>query len=382
MLTRAIRTVLAVPRAPDPPVRVWRDWVLVAGFAVAAVLEGIFRTDLAWRPVVVLVALAIVPTLLWRRTHPLGAVLVAFGVVLALDLAGLVAGVDEPLGLGSTIFVLVLPYALMRWGSGRDVVLGSLLIVVVAVVGISQDPTTTLADAVGGFIVLTLAEVSGLAVRQASTAQERSRHEVRLRERELLARELHDTVAHHMTAVVVRAQAGQVVARAEPEAAVEALAVIEAEAGRTLAELRALVGSLRDRDDADLAPQPGVADLERLVSGAAAGPAVVLELSGRLDDLRPALGTAVYRIAQEAVTNALRHARHATRVVVRVVGEDDCVRLTVSDDGDPGPPVTSAEGYGLVGMAERAALLRGTFAAGPEPGRGWVVRAVLPRAVR
>jgi signal transduction histidine kinase len=119
--------------------------------------------------------------------------------------------------------------------------------------------------------------------------------------------------------------------------------------------------------------------LERLVSGTAAGPVVELELAGSLDDIRPTVGTAVYRIAQEAVTNALRHARHATRVVVRVVGENDCVRLSVIDDGAPGLPVTSREGYGLIGMAERAALLRGTFEAGPEPERGWAVRVVLPR---
>jgi signal transduction histidine kinase len=89
------------------------------------------------------------------------------------------------------------------------------------------------------------------------------------------------------------------------------------------------------------------------------------------------VGAAIYRIAQESITNALRHARHATRIAVRVSGEDDCVRLVVRDDGEAtaGAPA----GYGLAGMTERATLLGGTLEAGPGSGRGWTVTAVLPR---
>ena len=104
---------------------------------------------------------------------------------------------------------------------------------------------------------------------------------------------------------------------------------------------------------------------------------VELELSGDLDDLRPAVGVAVYRLAQESITNALRHARHASRIDVRVEGDDDCVRLTVVDDGEI--QARTGTGYGLVGMSERAALLGGTLAAGPGTDRGWTVAAVLPR---
>src|SRR4029079_17909588 len=125
---------------------------------------------------------------------------------------------------------LLLPYALLRWGSGRDVVLGSLVIVGAATAGLVQDDSVTLADAIGGFIILSLAEMLGLVVRFATSAQHRARHDVRVREREQLARELHATVAHHVSAIVVRAQAGRVVGATRPEAAVEALEVIEAEA--------------------------------------------------------------------------------------------------------------------------------------------------------
>ena len=115
------------------------------------------------------------------------------------------------------------------------------------------------------------------------------------------------------------------------------------------------------------------------VSPGADRPRVELKLSGDLEDLGPSVGAAIYRIAQESITNAVRHARHATVIEVRVVGDDpDVVRLTISDDGE-GSTVRTPLGYGLVGMNERATLLGGSFEAGPGPDRGWTVQAVLPR---
>ena len=122
----------------------------------------------------------------------------------------------------------------------------------------------------------------------------------------------------------------------------DALEVIEEAASRTLAELRALVGALRDGEEAELAPQRGVADLERLARAPRTGRASTCELAGDLDGLRPLVGAAIYRIAQESITNAVRHARHATRIDVRVTGETDCVRLTVRDDGDAPPSAAIA----------------------------------------
>ena len=104
-----------------------------------------------------------------------------------------------------------------------------------------------------------------------------------------------------------------------------------------------------------------------------------MRLAGDLDDLPPAVAAAVYRLAQESITNARRHARHATHVTVALTGDGDQVRLTVDDDGSTGAASRAPAGYGLVGMRERATLLGGSFHAGPAADRGWRVEAVLPR---
>jgi signal transduction histidine kinase len=204
---------------------------------------------------------------------------------------------------------------------------------------------------------------------------------LRSRERAELARELHDTVAHHVSAIAVQAQAGRVVAASRPDAAVEALGVIEEEATRALEEMRSMVGALRQGDAADLRPQQGIRDLPRLErSGGSTGPRVVVTIAGGLDEVRPSVDAACFRLAQEAVTNSLRHAPHASQVDVLVEGDEEHVRVTVIDDGrSSGTSMTSGQGFGLVGMAERAKLLGGTFDAGPRPDGGWAVVATLPR---
>jgi signal transduction histidine kinase len=369
----AARRLWALPPAPDPPVRVWRDWLLVGIVVVSATLEVTLRRDVAWPAVALVMTLLLASTLLWRRTRPLAAVVIAFSAVIGVELVAQATGTTSEIGLGSMAFVLLLGYALYRWGSGRQIVLGSAVVATAFTLGIARD-WTSWAETVAAFCFMAAPAVVGLVVRLSFTSRTRTLDAVRLREREQLARELHDTVAHHVSAIVVRAQAGRVVAPADPAAAADALAVIEQEGARTLAEMRTLVGALRGSDEAALAPARGAADVPGL---AAIDPRVVVEPAGRLDDLGPALGGAVYRIAQESVTNAVRHARGATTIVVRLVGDDDAVRCTVSDDGDAPGPVRGS-GFGIVGMAERASLLGGTLVAGPA-GRGWEVAAVLPR---
>lgn len=206
--------------------------------------------------------------------------------------------------------------------------------------------------------------------------------QVKSEERVLLARELHDTVAHHVSAIAVQAQAGRALAATSPSSPLEALEVIEVEASRTLAEMRAMVRVLRNEAPADYAPQPGVADLERLSGASPTGPRVEVTVSGDLAALPRAIDAAVFRIAQEAVTNALRHARNATLVDVRVAGDQSTVSLAVRDDGDTGPGDPDPDaGFGLTGMVERALLLGGTCRAGPCPAGGWAVVATLPRRV-
>ena len=358
--------------------RVWRDWALVAVLVPTAVLEGILRTDVAWRPVALVLAVALVFPLLWRRTHPLAVAAVLFGAVIVLNLATLINGPATSVGLYTMIYVLLVPYALLRWGSGREVMVGLSIIVVAGVLGIASD-FNGFGEAAAGFVFLMFPAVLGALVRFWTTSRTREIDQVRLREREQLARELHDTVAHHVSAMVVRAQAGRVVAPSEPGAALDALRVIEEEGSRTLLEMRMMVGALRDHENADLAPQNGIPDIERLAGSLGDEPRVQVRLTGDLDALSPAVGAATYRIAQESVTNALRHARNATRIDVQVVGGEHDLRLTVRDDGESVHASGVASGYGLVGMTERAALLGGTLAAGPRPDHGWSVDAVLPR---
>ena len=385
MLRDAARSLWAEPRVPDAPGRVWRDWALVSALVPVVVLEGAFREDLVWRALSVTVALALLPTLLWRRTHPLQSVVAAFGLVAVVQVASLVLGEDWR-GLDATVFVIVLVYALFRWGSGRDAVIGlgviSIPVLLHAVDARMHPDEIASSEVVEGAAFVLLVAAVGASVRYADTARRRGRDQVKLLEREQLARELHDTVAHHVSAIAIRAQAGRVVASTDPAAAVEALAVIEREASRTLAEMRTMVGALRQGEEPELAPQRGVAEVEDLATGPGERPRVDVELSGDLDGLRPSVDAAIFRLAQESITNAVRHAHNATYVQVAVRGEPDCVRMTVHDDGEPGPfdPRTAA-GFGLVGMAERAKLLGGTLEAGPARD-GWTVTAVLPRDAR
>ena len=143
-----------------------------------------------------------------------------------------------------------------------------------------------------------------------------------------------------------------------------------------------MVRVLREEDAVDYAPQPGVADLPALARPEAT-PAVVVSLQGSLSRLAPPVDAALYRLAQESLTNALRHARGVTRVGIDVCREGDAVRLRVTDDGQTQPRQAAREpGFGLRGMAERAHLLGGSLSAGPGPEGGWVVEAVLPVQVR
>ncbi|MFC7718967.1 sensor histidine kinase [Nonomuraea recticatena] len=346
------------------------------GLLVAlAVLEGVLRPDLPWRAVSVTLTVALVPTLLWRRSRPLPMVAIAFG---ALSLAPLLTGGHSP-ETYTMVFLLLLPYSLFRWGAGREAVIGLAIILGRAFLSAVVDHPG-LGDLIGGLAILFSAVALGLAFRYRARARRRELDHVKLLEREQLARDLHDTVAHHVSAMAIRAQAGIATSATRPSAATEALVLIESEASRALAEMRALVRVLRQDQPADLAPGQHIADLERLAGRARSGPSVDVEIHGDVDDLRPSVGTAIYRLAQESVTNALRHARHATRIEVRVSADDTSVRLRVSDDGDPSSvPAAPSQGYGLIGMAERADLHGGTCEAGPNPDRGWTVTAVLPR---
>ena len=230
------------------------------------------------------------------------------------------------------------------------------------------------------------AYAQGLAERAAERELEREERARRAAadERVRIARELHDVVAHAMSIISVRSGVARMVSDERPEEAREALGIIESTSRRALAELRRLVGVLRQPEDrgAELEPAPGLADLPALVRQIGhAGVQVDLRIEGEARRLSPGEDLSAYRIAQEALTNVVQHVGPAT-ATLRVRYTDGAVEIEVVDDGggrgsEPGP---AAEiGHGIAGMRERAALYGGELSAGPA-GRGFRIHARLPRS--
>jgi signal transduction histidine kinase len=368
-----LRSIWNEPRPFDAPSRVQRDWLLVGIVVLAVALEGLFRPDLPFRWLQVAVVAALAPLLLWRRTSPLLVLVVVF-----VSANVLTALTGDPDGMYSSVFALFVVYAVIRWGSGREAVAGLAIVLATAVFSMLMSSSPP-ADVVGGFVVLLSSVALGAAFRERARARSREIEQIRLLERERLARDLHDTVAHHVSAIAIRAQAGLATSSARPGAVEDALRLIEAEASSTLVEMRSMVRMLRRDDPAELSPSPRIADLSDLAGRNGDGPDVDVEILGDVDAVSPSVAAALFRIAQESITNARRHARHATRIDVRVVADDGRIHLRVSDNGDGGAARPPDSGFGLRGMSERAHLLGGTFDAGPDPDRGWTVAAVLPR---
>ncbi|NNE95312.1 MAG: sensor histidine kinase [Acidimicrobiales bacterium] len=377
-----LQSLLTVPATEDPPRRVWRDWVFLGLVLASATAEAIWRPDVIWRWGAFAVCIVSAIGILYRRTYPLTAAVIPFVAFNVAEVTSLIVKDGESVGLYTSAYVLVLVYSVFRWAGGRQMVVMLVVMTIAWTIGwFSADNIP--GDIIGAAIVLLFPAVAGLEIRHARQHQRRSIDEARSLEREQIARELHDSVAHHVSAIAIQAQAGLAVSANDPAAARSALEVVEEAAARTLAEMRTMVGALRDDStDAELTPQSGVRDIARLGHTAPDAPEVRVELHGDLVDLSPPVDAALFRLAQESITNANRHARNATQILVRVDGTDDVVRLDVSDDGEVvSPHIAGPPGYGLLGMAERAKLLGGRFRAGPGSGRGWIVSAELPRAV-
>ncbi len=222
---------------------------------------------------------------------------------------------------------------------------------------------------------------------QLATAAERNR----------IAREMHDIVAHSLSVIIAQADGGRYAAAQHPEAALRSLTTIS-EAGRAaLSDMRRLLGVLRDHGDSDLeashasaqgppaaspaghAPQPGLADLGPLISQVRdSGVAVSLVTMGTPRTLPPGTGLAVFRICQEALTNVLKHAGPHPNVAVMLVWRSESLVLEITDDGRGASTLSDGAGHGVVGMRERATMFHGTLTAGPRPGGGFRVRLELP----
>ncbi len=231
-------------------------------------------------------------------------------------------------------------------------------------------------------VAMTCALAVGGSLRLKDQRRERDLHAVRQDERLNLARELHDFVAHHVTGIIVQAQAARVVAAHDPAAVTGALQSIERAGTEALGSMRQLVGVLRG-EHALVDPGGDIGQLRELVEGfSRQGPVATLELA---DDVEAAalpapLVTTVHRIVQESLTNVRRHATGATSVRVTVDLIGDRLHVDVRDDGHPTTPrsLNGHSGFGLVGLTERLDSLGGTLRAGPRPEGGWAVLATLP----
>lgn len=346
-----------------------RDFAIAGALAAASLVEGAARTDLPWPLATTLVTLAVLCAFPWRRVRPLTCVAVMTSLTVGFAIAQRLADAD-PNALFTMFALLAIPYALFRWGSGRARIAGGAVIAVgLAVTGpLSRDP---IADAIAGIAFLGGACLIGALRRERAASRRQRLDAVRAREREALARDLHDTVAHHLSAIVIRAQ----VVGEDPHdttRVTESVGVIEREAQAVLADMRSLVRALRS--PADYAPSAGLDELARL---AEPGPPPVRVRIDAPEDLPAVVASTLFRIAQEGVTNARRHARAATAIDVSVQADSAAAHILVRDDGEPARPA-AGDGHGLRGMSERAALLGGDVAAGPDPDGGWSLRATLP----
>ncbi|WP_206074625.1 sensor histidine kinase [Antribacter gilvus] len=329
---------------------------------------------------------------LLRRRHRFCMALAGLGVALAATVVARFTGLPQEPAPATALALAVLVASAVRTLSARQaatVVVGGL--VVVLATWLAETPVTaeltvvSMVNAVGW----PAAVAAGLGGRLLVARREAAVERVRRDERLALARELHDVVAHHITGIVVQAQAAQILARkglGEPGRLAGSLADIEAAGSDALTSLRRVVGLLRDAEDAfPVAPGPeALGALVKRFEGR--GPEVHLRLP---DDDRPAwppeVTTTVYRVVQEALTNITRHAPHARSVTVSVTSTPEAVTVAVSDDtprAAPGlHPGRNPGGYGLIGMRERVQTLGGTLHAGPRPG-GWTVLATLPVLVQ
>jgi signal transduction histidine kinase len=216
-----------------------------------------------------------------------------------------------------------------------------------------------------------------LAAQTQRTELERARRAV-LEERTRIARELHDVVAHHMSLIAVRAETAPYRLSDLPGPVRAEFGSLSEVAREALAEMRRLLGVLRQDQPAGLAPQPQLSDVSALVDATRrSGVPVELSMPSALGQVPSGVALCAYRIVQEALSNASRHAPGAA-VVVSVDHEAGAVVLRVAN-GPGGPAHSEHEpGHGLTGMRERVALLGGSLSAGPAPGGGFAVSVVLP----
>ena len=393
---------MTVQTASTPTSRPWRgrrEVVLDAVLAVAVLAASLAllaaRGDSDTRSLdalgVLLAALASFPLLAWRRA-PLAVFVVTAAASAALNAIGYPSG--PPLGPTIALYLLALTperSRASRWTIGVAVV--ALFAVHVSAVAVAEDAFPTVALLFGA-LVWGGAWVIGDRVRQrrgriveleerarrAERDAERERRLAAAEERTRIARDLHDSAGHAINVILVQAGAARLLSRQDPERSQAALETIEEVARETLGEIDQLVRALRDDDApngaaAKVEPPTGLAAVKTLAERhRSAGLAVEVHERGSRRPLSPGLDQAAYRILQEALTNAARHG--AGSAVVGIAFTPTSLELTVTNPTGPGTS-PGADGHGIVGMRERAALLGGSLEAGASDGH-FRIRARLP----
>jgi signal transduction histidine kinase len=313
-----------------------------------------------------------------RRLHP-----VAVGVGAGL-LGDVVAGVWGPPSLLSYgLAWICCMYGFAVWSPPRPFAIGLTVIAVgglVSAVGPVTFKSSVQFVVVSTVVILLVNRVVGDRERRAQIA-ERERdlasREAVVEERARIARELHDVIAHHVSMIVLQAGAERRVLEQSDSSAREVLETIERSGRSALTETRRLLGMLRSGDDQPLAPQPRIGDVPSLISQVrAAGLPVDLVIDGEQRELPAGIELSAYRIVQEALTNALRHAGDAN-AHVSIHYRPEALEIEVADDGRESPAARPG-GHGLAGMRERVALYGGRLDAAREPGGGFVVHVTLP----
>jgi signal transduction histidine kinase len=333
-----------------------------------------------------------------RRRGPLA----AFGVLSAVVLLAAFSPVRiiDLMGLLALAYVLYLVTVTSTRRVGLAALSGGLLQIMAVEIAFYGSLSHGSGPAIPVALSMIIAWMTGYSVRQRRAyiemLQVQAASSAVTQERLRIARELHDVVAHSMSVIAVQAGFGQYVIDDSPHDAREALGAIQATSRDALAELRRMLGVLRQQDmsaSAPLTPECGLGELERLVhTTRGGGIEVALTRSGDVRDLPAGIDVSAYRIIQEALTNVVKHAGGGARCAVSVDYGDKSVTIAVTDDGGMGlghPHSAGASngagtsngagaGHGLIGMRERVQLCGGELCAGPLPRGGFRVLAQLP----
>jgi signal transduction histidine kinase len=367
------------------------DWAIAAAFLIAGEIEFAVLWDGGGpRVAAVLVVAVAYLSLAWRRRRPIVAGLTMIAAWLTLNTA--FSGDLEPLQV-PLIGILFMAYAMGAHTQGRAAVAAPLVLAAGMTAVISTFDDAVFTDFVFPTAFVLVAWVAGRGLRTRTRLTEEL-HEAAVRaqeaheeaiaraaadERRRIAREMHDVVAHSVSVMVVQAGGARRILERDPRRAVEAAAHIEDVGRAALAEMRRLLGVLHPgEDETGRAPQPTLRELERLVeSSRAAGLPVTLDVQGTPQPLSPGKDLAAYRVIQEALTNAIKHAGAApTSVTVR--WQPSALVLEIVDRGGTAMNGSNGSGHGLVGMEERVRLYDGTLRTGRTAGGGFEVVARLP----